>query len=463
MKTFIVMLGILVLYPAEQSSAYPYLRTLVKEHGLTQLAASPMWIRYFPAGTETPPDFYDWLKQESGDVSKRDTKEALELLGKMRDEYLEKFYPPPSDEQVLEVLSNNAQLRALMTAFALQTKAAEMLVKTPEGAHLRFTTEQIFEGSAIVAILIMAIDAEDLDGKLLQKKLNAFIIKQNPFEIAYTTQKDRLRAAGDPGTPYEDSSIRPRGDLGLPYRDVGNFLARNTHVQHAPLSSDLLAGLQQRGYTDSKITRLFPPHVAQNLFEQKVLLENGMICGHNPAFAVDLLCEPGIIGDTFATVYQIEALQIDDFVAEEMGGIEVDSDKFTDMLKLLNDSENPASLLQIVELTRRGYSLAEIAALSYAARDSIIAIEGMERTSFASRYGKDVLKLNKIVEERGPLVFYLLQMGHVDNIEQVNQHRPLSHAEFANMLLEYNEWLQLIDGQPLVLVRQQAPEQVEQQ
>ena len=121
MKIFIVVLSFLALSLTSPGSARPYLQTLIKEHGLAKMAATPLWRRYFPAGQEIPPSLNDFINETLGSEGLKELKgeELAQHMEESRDQWFKEFYPEPTEEKVLQVLGEDAELRALITAFLI--------------------------------------------------------------------------------------------------------------------------------------------------------------------------------------------------------------------------------------------------------------------------------------------------------------------------------------------------------
>ncbi len=436
MKIFIAVLGLASFSLSRQSEARPYLQTLVKEKGLTKLAASPMWRRYFPASREIVPSLDDFFNAELGEGGLQkalvEGGEAVTArLHELRGQWLQKFYPEPTEERVLAVLEEDAELRARMVAFFL----AHSMVRQQ---NLGIPVQQIFWHSFGVGMFVRAIDRADLEGTELQGTLNDFM-HSNQLEFVYR---------GDGDTPHVPGREKRF------YHGREDYLLRTNHVKSPSLSGEVLNALWQRGLTAAELTAAIPPRVAGMLLAQNVLPdEDGLFSGYAPNLYFDLLAEPGVIGDFVPSVYEVEAFDLETFIMAEAGE-ETHPELVHD---LLNREHNPASLVQIVQLSRMGYRGEQIAALTYAAREAIIVSGDYSRDAFADRHGTDIAALNELVAETGELVFFLLQQGYAQNSADIQPHHVPAHAEMQQAESDNHRWSALLSNKPFILVRQGQP------
>ena len=425
MKIFIVVLSFLALSLTSPGSARPYLQTLIKEHGLAKMAATPMWRRYFPAGQEIPPSLNDFINETLGSEGLKELKgeELAQHMEESRDQWFKEFYPEPTEEKVLQVLGEDAELRALITEFLIA-------YNTVQQRGLRIPVQQIFLQSFGIAMFIRAIDREDMDGQELQSNRNDFI-ENNTMEFVYT---------GDGDTPHVPGRAR------IFYNGREDYLLRSNHVKHPPLPGDTLNALWQRGYTDSNLTATIPPQVANMLIAQNVLPDkDGFFSEYYPNFYFDLLSEPGIIGNFVPSVYEAEAFDLETIVASELG-VEADSDVFKEFIALLNDKENSASLVQVAQLNRMGYNLEDIGKLTYLTREAIIVSGNYSREAFSNQHGADLNELNKILEKTGELVFFMLQKGYAKSIKDIKPHHTPSPAVMQQAHAENERWSMMSSG-----------------
>lgn len=466
MKIFIIVLGVLALSLPSQGNVRPYLQTLVKEHKLINIAATPFWRHYFPANKDLPPPIIEYIDEKINidtldpiDLREEDAMEKIESHQKksneLREQWVEEFYPEPTEERVLEVLGEDAELRAQLASFLLTTRNVQQ-----RGLQRQISAHNIFMHSFGIAMLVRAIDREDLQVEELQDKLNDFR-KNNKLEFIYL---------GNGDTPHVPGREK------IFYHGRDDYLLRSNHVKHPPLSGQLLKALWQRGYTDAKLTATMPPQVVNMLLEQNVLPDKkGLFSGYHPNFYFDLLSEPGIIGNFIPPVWEAEANDLEAVVMAELDDkavdfmLKVQSENQENIVNLetrvedlegddlvlgyvlatldgAGGKDTSASLVQIVQLSRMGFRLTEIGKLTYPARDAIIVSGYHNRDAFTEKHGADVEELNKIVKQKGELVFFLLQQGIVEHIEDINPHHVPSHADMDEASIEARLWESYLTG-----------------
>ena len=438
MKVFIVVLSFLALPLTNQGSARPYLQTLVKEHGLAKMAASPIWRHHFPAGKEIPPAMTDFVNEQLGTegLEELEGETLLQRMEELRDQWFKEFYPEPTEEKVLQVLGEDDELRALMTAFSMARSTVQ-----ERGLHI--PVQQIFLQSFGLAMFIRAIDREDMDGQELRSKFSDFI-ENNTMEFVY---------AGDGDTPHVPGRAR------VFYGGREDYLLRSNHVKHPPLPGDTLSALWQRGYTDSRLTNAMPPPVAEALLAQNVLPDkDGFFSEYDSNFYFDLLSEPGIIGNFVPSIYEAEAFDLETVVASELG-VEADSDVFKEFIALLNDKKNSASGVQGTQLNRMGYNLEDTGKLTYLTREAIIVSGHYSREAFSNQHGTDIGELNKIVEKTGELAFFLLQQGYVKNIADIKPHHTPSLAVMQQAHAENESWSMMSRGKFAIMPKGQPQQE----
>ena len=432
MKIFIVVLGFLALSLSSQGDARPFLRTLVSEHSLTRLAASP-WFRYhFPAGQQLPPSLDDYISEKIDldlndpiDVREAGAMQKIEDIQKkgneLRQQWIEEFYPEPTDELVLAILGEDTELRAHLVAFLLSSIRVQQ-----RGLQNQITMREIFLHSFGLAMFIRAIDHEYLAGGELQDKLNNFL-ENNALEFVYV---------GDGDTPRVPSRQK------IFYNGREYYLLRNNHVKHPQLQGEMLNALWQRGYADSKLTAALNPQVADMLLAQNMLPdEEGFFSGYQPNLYFDLLSEPGIIGDFVPSVYEAEAYDLEEVVASELG-VEAGSAALYELIVLLNDK----SLVQIAQLKRMGYDLEEIRKLTYPTSEAIIVSGHYNRDTFSEQHGTNIDALNEIVAKTGELVFFLLEQGVAKSVAEINPHHVPSHVAIQDAVTGAKQWENYLSG-----------------
>ncbi len=432
MKILIVVFGYLVLSLPSQGRVRPYLQDLVKEHGLTELAATYMWRRYF-TNKAALVSFDDYVAEQLNvkDLVKMEQagrrEEVARLASDQLSQWLQEFYPPPTEARLLEVLGEDPVLRSRLTALTL-------IMSRLKSGNQWMPDAEVFARSLGVALFIQAIDA-DMTSKALQRQLNSFI-EGNTLDITYV---------GDGRFDFVPVKRKT-----AEYQGREDYLLRANHVMPTRLfGSEVLSELWAHGYVgdQANLIKLFPVTVAREVTEQGVSpSEDGNISGYDPAVYIDILIERGIIGDFSPSVFQIEAsVELEDRIAEELG-LGLDSKEFEQVIDILHDSSEPASFFQIVQLSRLGYSLEEIAQLSYYAREAVIVSGYGDRASFVNAHGTDMEALNESEGETGPLVFYLLREGYVRDVKDINPHRQPSPKEVQHLVTENEWWASLISG-----------------
>lgn len=258
----------------------------------------------------------------------------------------------------------------------------------------------------------------------------------------------------------------------------GHYLMRSTHVRHPPPSPFDLDTLQQGGYDVDIVKSLLPTsQLTPALLSGDVLplITTGgrtRIGVLDLAMAMDFMLEAGILVPGSSQQLIAESLQKGqhDFVALETNrlqhlpvsvkqtlfhatgqkdalaalaielGLEVESADFANHLKtiedMVNHSQNPASLFQIVQLSRLGFTLEEISGLSYDARDAIIISDPENKDDFIAKLKTslsistfDAAKINTITHVRGALVFILLNKGYT--LKDIQPHNSDMYKLFA--------------------------------
>ena len=303
--------------------------------------------------------------------------------------------------------------------------------------------------------LLMAIDG---DQSLAELRERAAELSLHGFDIRYQQ--------------------RPRLDVHSRINNHGHYLTRTTHVRHPPPSPYDLDALQQDGYdidimrkllSASYITKIL---LHDDALSMEVVEGRARIGAIDFALATDLMLEAGILVPGFSTEFIEEALENNwlDIVGRETNGdqhisanpllilvrrygqrdtlaalaaeleLKVDSAGFEVLLKdienLVNNPQHQASLFQIVQLSRLGFSLEEIKMLSYDARDAIIVSNPEEKADFVAKLketlgiaGFDAEDINTIVAETGALVFMLLNHGY--DLEDINPHQASSYQHLV--------------------------------
>lgn len=257
-------------------------------------------------------------------------------------------------------------------------------------------------------------------------------------------------------------------DIDGQHHTIEQYLARVNHLRHTKLAAGDLGSLHQRGY-DVEMLRELLPHgeLASRVFGKSALprrmsggrLRVGLL---DLAMAVDLTHEPGILLPDFSEDFlryalkerlssalfmqlngqhlPTSALQTIELASGQQDilkslaielGVEAKSDDFSNLLTeiedIINDPQQPASLFQIVQMSRLGFSLDEIRALSYDACDAIIVSDPTNRDDFivkatARGWFKsfNTRAINEAIASTGALAFFLLDKGY--SWEEINPH-----------------------------------------
>ena len=250
----------------------------------------------------------------------------------------------------------------------------------------------------------------------------------------------------------------------------GYYLMRHTHVRHPPPSPFDLTELQQGGY-DIDIMRqelptvpLTPVLLDNRVLPTSIVDERARIGALDFALAMDFILEAGILvpgfspnrieEETFAD-WQINLAKLTHSIPQHLPGsitrilfhaagqkdvlaalaielgLEVDSADFaahlTAIEDLANHPQHKASLFQVVQLDRLGFSLEEIKMLSYDARDAIIVSNPEGREDFVAKLSASLgikdfnsQAINAIEAKTGPLVFMLLDNDY--DLEDIQPH-----------------------------------------
>ena len=353
------------------------------------------------------------------------------------EEWAEQYYPELTEEEVISILSENSELRAKIMAHVLSGYDTDIL------------------DVAGLATVIMAIDA-DVDTTELQTRLNQ--LEQVILQANYSDSESRF------GIGRQAFVIANNRAYAVTYTNARSYLNRTNRVRHLQLSNNEINVLRSLGYSDSELIDKISPALAQVLVNDQVQpeLDNSLL--HLPAsVTIDLLTEPGIIGNYVLTPYQLEAF--DDTVEYLANELEVDADSLehldaklamTDednwlhkIAELLDNPESPATLFQVTQLRRLGFSFNEIGALNYFAREAIIVSGYENREVFAENHGEPSAKINSFVNKSGPLVYRLLRLGY--ELDQINKHTLPDLAKIERESQQVQLWQIILSpsvGQP---------------
>lgn len=439
MKTTIVLAILAIGYgPIVLASTPRYLGTLMKDPRSVKIVNSTHLRRLLrPENSAPTVEEYLALQGLSNISPTMNEQQLVNHMKKTRElmkDWSEQYYPELTEEDIINVLSKDKKLRAKTVALILLFNTA-----TRSGNPISSVDAVIV--STELATLVMAVDA-DVDAKELQTAIGQ--LEEGAIEIFYSDPEPRFGIG-------RSTSIYPNNR---------SYLARTNRFRHGQLPAPLRNVLNELGYTDPELIDKISPALAQLAVNDQIRpeLDNSLI--DLPAsVAIDLLTEPGIIGDYVLTPYQLEAsdepieylareLEID---AESLGHLDAklsvtDEENWLQMVvDLLDAHESPATLFQVTQLRRLGFNFDEIAELSYPAREAIIVSGYENREIFIERHG-EVSKVNALVKKTGPLVYYLLRIGY--EIKQINKHSLIDPAEIENDLQEIQLWQTIISGTP---------------
>lgn len=374
----IVVSVIAIFLVSANPPVYRYLQTLVDRHGLREVI--------------TNKKFLSPISQQLGI----------------------KRYPADIPVEILlnELMANPAH-RAYVTIYMLFEKRKQELI---DQGQYDDQMQSIFEHSDALSIVhipaFMGVD-DDYDLDTLNEIVGE-VMENSEFDIHFLS--DAQEALLD--TLHEDfTSVI--GVLTKHYLTNGSYLLRDNHLIATTLTDDERHDLQELGYIDHEV---IPQRVADELIAEQLTPEllQATVNGVDLEVVVDLMTEPGIFGDYVLDLIHISRLSRGPTPLSYLLGrellLDVNADDFeqqlTEYLKVVNDPINPASLFQLVQLTRLEFPLAEIKQLSYQARDAIIVANPVNRDDFIDKFGIDTLNdVNYLVDNTGPLVLQLMGLG----------------------------------------------------
>lgn len=272
--------------------------------------------------------------------------------------------------------------------------------------------------SRLIVPLVMAIDGDYTQSELFK---NVTDLLTHQFTVNYRHQRD-------PPLPSHQ----------IFHGHIGRYLFREHHQHHGKLNVELTKALQQRGYRDSHLQNLLSPSLAWHLSQldhQPLAVDSAThrIGDLDAALIVDLLSEGGIVKPEVVDPLHLldinQQLQknVKQLLLYEMLGDRNAEDFLQEVVDLLNAPREAASLFQIVQLLRLGFSFDDIKALSYWAREAIIVSNHASKESFTGSviltldtFGFSAAAVNGVVADVGPLVFMLERWGY--ELDQINRH-----------------------------------------
>lgn len=406
-----------------------YLKTVVESTQLMNIVNMSHLRQLFRPEVEAP-TAQEYLAQhidatDQSQLTPEQQAEHGQKIKELLEDWAEQYYPELTEKEVTAILSKNKKLRA--KTIALTLSGVNNLVQ-----------------SAGLTTLLMAIDA-DVEATELQARINQ--LNQVIMQTIYSDSEPRF-GIGRQTFVYANNQAYP-----VTYEGSLNYINRTTRLRHLPLQATELNVLRMLGYTDPELIDKISPALARLLINDQIHpeLDNSLI--NLPAsITIDLLTEPGIIGDYVLTPYQLEASDEPlEYLAREL---EIDADSLEHLdtklamsaeednwlqkvAELLDDPDSPATLFQVTQLRRLGFNFDEISALSYLAREAIIISTYENRDIFVERHG-ELSKVNGFVKKNGPFVYRLLRLGY--ELDQINEHPLIDPAEIDRDLQGMRFW-----------------------
>lgn len=382
-------------------------------------------------GAKTPQPVYRYLQTLADRHGLREVITSKEFLSPISQKLGIKNYPPDiKTEVLLSKLMEKPLHRAYVTIYMLfEKRKRELIAQGRYDAQMK----SIFAHSDSLSFahipIFMGVD-DDYELETINEIIGE-IIESSEFDIHFMSDaRDALLA-----TLHEDLTsiigFQPK------YYLIGSsYLLRDNHLHPATLTDQESRALRRLGYREHEIS-VISPIVANEIITEQLTPEllKSTVDDVDLAVVVDLMVEPGILGNYILDLVHVSRLSRGPLPLSYLLGrellLDVDADDFAQQLEqyiaLLDDPNNPASLFQLVQLTRLGFSLVEIKQLSYAARDAIIVANPVNRDDFIDTFSlDDVAEINRLVNNTGPLVFQLINVVGM----------PLELIKPHNLLLE---------------------------
>ena len=391
MRPLVIVVSIIAVFlVSAKPPVYRYLQTLVDRYGLREVITSK--------------NFLSPVSQQLG---------------------IKRYPADIPVEVLLNELMNDPVHRAYVTIYMLFEKRKQELIN--QGQY-DAQMEVIFDNSDTLSVahipVFMGIDDDyDLDtineivGEVMENSdLDTHFLSDAQEALLETLHEDLTSIIG----------VIPRF-----YLNTGSYLLRNNHLSATALTDDTKQALRELGYRDHEV---IPRELAEILIAEQLTpkLLASTVNGVDLAIVVDLMTEPGIFGDYVLELVHISRLSHGPTPLSYLLGrellLDVEADDFeqqlTEYLAVVNDPINPASLFQLVQLTRLEFPLAEIKQLNYDVRDAIIVANPVNRDDFIDKFGVDNLdEINYLVDTTGPLVLQLMGLGMP--LELINPHNLL--------------------------------------
>ncbi|MDE3269244.1 MAG: hypothetical protein OYH77_03055 [Pseudomonadota bacterium] len=395
-----------------KSGEIKYLREIVSKADILNIANSPLFRIDFSLGRTSIPTVHAYFQQQGIDIETAEPEIKQETL----DAWVNEYYPKMTEEQLLEELDANSHLRAFVVTFALVAQALQLQGQQPSIQHL-------FRFAIGHSMLWEAIDKDVPIQDLMLQRDQA----KSMFSIGFSDN--------------EQSEFYVPHDRVYNYADIGAYILRANHVRKLPLSDGMREILLARGYSQSQVDTM-NLEAADALISQKVVpdADSDTVLGLDMALLVDLLSEPMIVNNSIPSIYQLadSAYPVTTYIAAEMSAEWENIE--ARVIALLNAKDEPASMFQIAQLVRLGFSLDEIERMTYATRDAIIVANPVSRHGFVDAEGEDISAWNALIAEKGSLTFLLRRYHH--SLDAINPHHPISvdrHVELLSRAEQYNQ------------------------
>lgn len=270
--------------------------------------------------------------------------------------------------------------------------------------------------------ILMAID-RDMDFSTMRELFNRALLSGAIHVHLFSDIERALYEIGD-----EEFTIVELAS----YSHLGSYLLRNNRVVHSTLSSQTIAELQQLGWEEQQINAMpqdFADEIVSGELTPQIL--HSAVKGLDLAIVIDLATEAGVFEDIILSLMQISRLSrgyttLKTLLARELlldpEGEDFEA-QFAAAVEVLNHPDRPATLAQLVQLTKLNYSFADIKALTYSGRDAIIVSDTIDKQDFEQQFGISAMaEVNTIAAEIGPLFFYLRGLGFAS--EDIKPHHP---------------------------------------
>ncbi|MDE3269246.1 MAG: hypothetical protein OYH77_03065 [Pseudomonadota bacterium] len=364
-----------------------------------------------------------------------------------------------SEYELEQALTNNPNLRAdIIATTTLATVAYSQLLLLMEEydnnyddvmlVSAAFTSAaQTSEG---LALMFKAIDTPDLTAHEVIEttaslaELDAPLLYSEKLRdhIELMELETSLAEAFTAFVTAQNLDIAIKGTL-------GEFLLRINHLHHPSPKAKEKQDFRRLGLSDAMIAMTpdgFTTLVAnaQNYLAtdtgvsrgqaNKILTTIGnadddanQITELDYAVIIDLIYEvgtlsPAVYTSAIATDVQ-EYEHVKDLLEHELDYLGMN---MADLVSLLRHPQRPASLVQVLQLQHRDYSIADIRLLEHGARDAILMTDSTVRQEFLDIFSEildrklTLAGINKLTRTKGQFVFALLDEGY--ELEDIQPH-----------------------------------------